>query len=80
VSPATIQTPAGTQVVLRNCQGFDEMDACVRLQVETWGYNDGDVIPRRMFVVAQRIGGQAIGAFENRQEGQEMVGFATCWP
>ncbi len=80
MSPATIQTPAGTQVVLRNCQGFDEMDACVRLQVETWGYNDGDVIPRRMFVVAQRIGGQVIGALETRQEGQEMVGFAMSLP
>jgi len=80
VSPATIQTPAGTEVVLRNCQGFDEIDACVRLQVETWGYNDGDVIPRRMFVVAQRIGGQAIGAFETQPDGQQMVGFAMSLP
>ena len=80
MSPATIQTPAGTEVVLRNCQGFDEIDACVRLQVETWGYNDGDVIPRRMFVVAQRIGGQAIGAFETQPDGQQMVGFAMSLP
>ena len=72
----TIRTPAGTEVVLRNCEGFDELDACVRLQIETWGYNDGDVIPRRLFTVAQRIGGQVIGAFE----GQEMVGFAMSLP
>ncbi len=76
MSPATIQTPAGTEVVLRNCEGFDELDACVRLQIETWGYNDGDVIPRRLFTVAQRIGGQVIGAFE----GQQMVGFAMSLP
>jgi predicted GNAT superfamily acetyltransferase len=72
----TIRTPAGTEVVLRKCEGFDELDACVRLQIETWGYNDGDVIPRRLFTVAQRIGGQVIGAFE----GQTMVGFAMSLP
>jgi predicted GNAT superfamily acetyltransferase len=75
-APTIIRIPAGTEVVLRCCEGFEELDACVRLQVETWGYNDGDVIPRRMFVVAQRIGGQVIGAFE----GQEMVGFAMSLP
>jgi predicted GNAT superfamily acetyltransferase len=53
-----IQTPAGTEVVLRECRGIDELEACVRLQIETWGYNDGDVIPQRMFIVAQRIGGR----------------------
>lgn len=69
-------TPAGTELVLRLCEGFDELDACVELQVETWGYNDGDVIPRRMFTVAQRIGGQVVGAFN----GEQMVGFAMSLP
>jgi predicted GNAT superfamily acetyltransferase len=73
---STIQTPAGTEVVLRTCEGLEELEACVRLQIETWGYNDGDVIPKRMFIVAQRIGGQVMGAFE----GQEMVGFAMSLP
>ncbi|MGA8161876.1 MAG: hypothetical protein WCB76_13765, partial [Acidobacteriaceae bacterium] len=72
----TIQTTQGTEVVLRSCQGFEELDACVRLQIETWGYADGDVIPRRVFTVAQRIGGQVIGAFE----GQTLVGFAMSLP
>jgi predicted GNAT superfamily acetyltransferase len=75
--PETIQTPDGSAVVLRSCQGIEEMDACVQLQIDTWGYNDGDVIPRRMFIVAQRIGGQAIGAFD--PEGS-MVGFAMAIP
>ena len=76
MSPATMQTPAGTEVVLRSCQGFEELDACVQLQIETWGYNDGDVIPRRLFIVSQRIGGQVIGAFA----GSEMIGFAMSLP
>jgi predicted GNAT superfamily acetyltransferase len=51
-------------IVIRECRGFDELQACVDLQVEVWGYSDGDVIPRRVFLVAQKIGGQVIGAFE----------------
>jgi predicted GNAT superfamily acetyltransferase len=76
MNPQTIETAIGTRVVLRSCQGFEELDACVRLQIETWGYADGDVIPRRVFTVAERIGGQAIGAFE----GTHLVGFAMSLP
>jgi len=61
---------------MRSCVGFEELDECVRLQVETWGYDETDVIPRRLFTVAQRIGGQVIGAFE----GQRLVGFAMSLP
>jgi predicted GNAT superfamily acetyltransferase len=77
MTPETIQTPDGTPVILRACQGIEEMDGCVQLQIDTWGYNDGDVIPRRMFIVAQRIGGQVMGAFD--PEGR-MVGFAMSIP
>ena len=49
---------------------------CVDLQTEVWGYNDGDVIPRRVFVVASRIGGQVIGAFK----GDTLAGFAMALP
>ena len=77
MNPLAIQTPQGKQIVLRSCEGLDELSACVELQVATWGYHDGDVIPRRMFIVAQRIGGQAIGAFD--PDGR-MVGFAMAIP
>jgi predicted GNAT superfamily acetyltransferase len=84
LSPEVLQTPAGTEVVLRSCAGFEELDACVRLQVETWGYDETDVIPRRLFTVAQRIGGQVIGAFTagdaGSGRGREMVGFAMSLP
>jgi len=58
-------------IVIRECRGFEELQACVDLQIEVWGYSDGDVIPRRAFLVAQKIGGQVIGAFEtgNREQG-----------
>jgi predicted GNAT superfamily acetyltransferase len=53
-------------IVIRECRGFEELQACVDLQIEVWGYSDGDVIPRRMFLVAQKIGGQVIGAFDDK--------------
>ena len=78
-------TPGGRPVLIRSCQGFKELDACVQLQIDTWGYSDGDVIPRRAFIVAQRIGGQVIGAFEDsrpaaRCDPGKLIGFALSLP
>jgi predicted GNAT superfamily acetyltransferase len=79
-------------IVIRECRGFEELQACVDLQIEVWGYSDGDVIPRRVFLVAQKIGGQVIGAFDvkagNREQGtgaeegdaSSLIGFAFGLP
>jgi predicted GNAT superfamily acetyltransferase len=75
--PQTVYASDGTPIVLRSCQGFEEMDACVALQIETWCYSDGDVIPRRLFTVAQRIGGQVLGAFDPESR---LIGFAMALP
>ena len=64
------------QIVIRKCHGLDEMRACVALQKEVWNFSDVDLIPVRMFVVAEKIGGQVIGAFD----GEEMVSFALAIP
>jgi len=77
LSPETLHTRDGKILTLRMCQGLEELDACVRLQVETWGYAGGDIIPRRLFTVAQRIGGQAISAFDHENR---MIGFAMSLP
>ena len=50
--------------------------ACVDLQIAVWGYSDGDVIPRRMFLVADRIGGQVLAAYD----GDTLAGFAMALP
>jgi predicted GNAT superfamily acetyltransferase len=63
-------------LVIRPCQGFDELAACVQLQMDVWGYGDRDVVPRRVFVVSQAIGGQVIGAFD----GDLLVGFVMALP
>ena len=74
-------------IVIRNCQGQDEFQACVELQVETWGYDPADVIPRKAFLVWQKVGGQVIGAFDTEIAGSpaeggpdSLVGFLAALP
>jgi predicted GNAT superfamily acetyltransferase len=61
-------------ILIRECHGHDELEACVRLQVETWGYDQADVIPRKAFLVMQKIGGQIIGAFDTALAGSSPQG------
>ncbi|MGA8489408.1 MAG: GNAT family N-acetyltransferase [Terriglobales bacterium] len=65
-----------SSIVIRKCHQLDEMRACVALQKEVWNFSDADLVPLRMFVVAEKVGGQVIGAFA----GNEMLGFALSVP
>ncbi len=74
-------------IVIRSCTGQDELEACVQLQVETWGYDPSDIIPRKAFLVGQKIGGQVIGAFDTALAGSapgggpdSLIGFAMSLP
>jgi predicted GNAT superfamily acetyltransferase len=70
-------------IAIRSCSGFDELEACVRLQTETWGYDPSDVLPRKAFILTQKIGGQVIGAFDTEIAGggpESLVGFALSLP
>ena len=53
-----------------------EFNDAVRLQQEIWGFKDVELLPLRLFVVATKIGGQALGAFD----GKRMVGFCLSIP
>jgi predicted GNAT superfamily acetyltransferase len=63
-------------LVIRKCTGIEEFKACVDLQKEVWKFSDLDVVPLRMFIVADKIGGQIIGTFD----GDVLVGFALAIP
>ena len=74
-------------ILVRSCRGQDELEACVDLQVETWGYDPADVIPRKAFLVWQKVGGQVIGAFDTDIAGtppdggpESLVGFVLALP
>jgi len=61
---------------LRRCNGIEEFRACVLLQKEVGNFSGAELVPLRMFVVADKVGGQVMGAFE----GNSMVGFALSVP
>ena len=63
-------------LTIRKCTALDEMQACFALHREVWNYSDADLIPVRLFVVASKIGGQVIGAFDR----EELGGFALALP
>lgn len=69
-------TPGPDHIVIRKCTGLHELKACVELQKEVWNFDDVDIVPLRLFVVSQKIGGQVIGAFS----GDQLVGFAFSIP
>jgi predicted GNAT superfamily acetyltransferase len=73
----TSVTGATTGVVtIRKCEALAEMQACFALQKEVWKFADADLVPVRMFVVASKIGGHVIGAFDDK----ELIGFALAIP
>jgi predicted GNAT superfamily acetyltransferase len=63
-------------IVLRRCHSIEEFRACVALQKEVWNFSDAELVPLRMFVVADKVGGQVMGAFD----GSDMIGFALSVP
>lgn len=74
-------------IEIRACQGFDELEACVQLQLAIWGYDPADAVPRRLFLLAPKIGGQVIGAFDSElpsnstaNPADRLAGFAMSLP
>jgi predicted GNAT superfamily acetyltransferase len=67
----------GTSVIdIRTLRTHAEFEDAVRLQQQIWGFSDIELLPVRLFVVASKIGGQALGAFEDGR----MIGFCLAIP
>ena len=69
---------AGSEKVIdvRSLANNDEIKAAVALQKSIWGFDDIELLPVRIFVTAQKIGGQAFGAFDQAK----LVGFGLAIP
>jgi predicted GNAT superfamily acetyltransferase len=63
-------------IEIRPLQERAEFAEAVRLQKIIWGFEDLELLPVRFFVVANKVGGQTIGAFD----GARMVGFLLGIP
>ena len=53
-----MSAPAGA-VTVRALTTQPEFEDAVQLQKEIWGFNDIELLPVRLFVVATKVGGQA---------------------
>jgi predicted GNAT superfamily acetyltransferase len=69
--------PDNPAIAIRDCLFLEDYEQCVAVQKTVWGFADRDLIPLRFFVVAHKIEGQVIGAFE---PGRRMVGFCLAVP
>lgn len=63
-------------MIVRALSGHAEFAEAVRLQKVIWGFPDLELLPVRFFVVASRVGGQTLGAFD----GSRMAGFLLAIP
>lgn len=67
---------ATSTLTIRKCEALEEMQAAFALQKEVWEFTDAELVPVRVFVIANKIGGHVIGAFDQ----SEMVSFALAIP
>jgi predicted GNAT superfamily acetyltransferase len=61
---------------VRAISQIPEFEEAVRLQKVIWGFEDIELLPRRLFVVANKVGGQTLAAFD----GEKMVAFLIAIP
>lgn len=54
----------------------EEFARVVELQREIWGFSDVELLPVRFFIVATKVGGFALGAYD----GDRMIGFCFAVP
>jgi predicted GNAT superfamily acetyltransferase len=63
-------------ISVRTITDISDLREAVRLQKIIWGFEDLELLPVRMFVVANRVGGQTMAAFD----GEKIVGFLIAVP
>jgi len=63
-------------IEIRELSTEPELREAVALQKTIWGFEDADLLPFRMFVVATKIGGHLLGGFD----GDRMIAFCVAIP
>jgi len=63
-------------IEVRPLSTLEEFTEAVGLQREIWGFEDLELLPLRLFVVATKVGGLSWGAFD----GGRMIGFCIAIP
>lgn len=63
-------------IEIRALTSREQFEAAVGLQKQIWGFADIELLPVRLFVVATKVGGQVLGAYD----GERMVAFCLAIP
>jgi len=63
-------------IEIRALTAHPEFQDAVKLQQQIWGFEEIELLPLRLFVVASKVGGQVFGAFD----GPRMIGFCLAIP
>jgi predicted GNAT superfamily acetyltransferase len=63
-------------IEVRALSGHTEFAQAVELQRTVWQFEELELLPVRLFVVAEKVGGQALGAFKNGC----LIGFCLAIP
>ena len=63
-------------IEIQELKSIEQFADAVKLQQIIWGFEDIELLPVRLFVVASKIGGQSLGAYD----GARMIGFALAIP
>lgn len=61
---------------IHQLEKLEEFAQIVRLQQEIWGFQDVELLPLRLFIVAGKIGGLVLGAYDEAK----LVAFCICIP
>lgn len=71
-----------TAIEVRALGEIAEFREAVQLQKSIWGFEDVDLLPVRLFVVASKIGGQVFGAYDPERSAAkgQMVAFLLAIP
>ena len=68
--------PAATSLRIERLHTLDQFEYCVEIQSSTWNYSPHELFPRRAFLLAEKLGGHVLGAFD----GDAMVAFNLAYP
>jgi len=63
-------------IEIRQLHNREEFADAVQLQKTIWGFEDIELLPVRLFVTAEKVGGHAFGAYD----GNKMIGFCFAIP
>lgn len=70
-------TEAGRSALrIERLRALEHFERCVEIQSLTWNYSAQELFPRRMFLLAEKLGGHVLGAFDNHT----IVAFNVAYP